>query len=383
MKRILSVWGSFLGIILMMMFVSCSTDSKGTSSLAKSGNTADENVEIISNTAKGLWGEDKTIRLDEELIIGKEYGDDTEIFGYIRGVAIDGEDNIFVADSYELTIKVFDDQGNFLERFGREGAGPAEFQTIDDIHWCRFDDLLYVVDRRNNRIAQFSPDGKFNKAFKTTKFKIRVMKIDSYEDGTFALSGMRFGGDFADYRIILVDHAFENVIAECGEDFPVHSVGMDMFPDFSDVRILSGVQLYYTSPSEYKIVLLDNNLNKIKIIEKSHPRMFPPQYVRGFYADFNGIENISRVNGNYVAGVSYTNSEEIPQFQQKMDFANFVDNEKEAGYQLDLFDIGFRFLASTKIPSERRLSGADSKGRLYFIENEPFPRLIRCRLITE
>ena len=351
--------------------------------MANSGSPSDENVEVISNASKGLWGEDNTLHLEEELITGKEYGDDSEMFGYIRGVAFDEEDTIFIADSYELEVKVFDDQGNFLERFGREGEGPGEFQTIDDIHWCRFDNLLYIVDRRNNRIAQFSPDGKFIKAVKTTKFKIRVEKIDSFEDGTFILSGMRFGGDFADYRIITVDHALENVIAECGEDFPAHTVGMDMSPDFSDVCILSGDQLCYTSPSEYKIVLLDKNLNKSKIIEKSYPRMFPPQYVRGFYADFNGIENVARVNGNYVAGVSFTKAKEIPLFQEKKDLVNFVENEKATGCQLDLFDSEFRFLASVKVPSRRRLGGADSQGRLYFIENEPFPQLIRCRLITE
>ena len=194
------------------------------------------------------------------------------------------------------------------------------------------------------------------------------------------LAGMRFGGDFADYRIIVVDHSSENVIAEYGEDFPIHSVGMEYFPNFSDVGIISGTRLYYSSPSEYKIVLFDKNLAKNKIIKKTHPKMFVPQYVNGFYSDFNGVENMVKVNGNYIVGVSYTNTKEIPLFQQKLELVNFVDNEKKSSYQLDIFDDDFQFLTSMKIPPERRLAGADSKGRLYFIENEPFPRLIRCRL---
>ena len=194
---------------------------------------------------------------------------------------------------------------------------------------------------------------------------------------------MRFGGNFADYRIIVVDHSFENIIAEYGEDFPIHSVGMDYFPNFADVGIISGTQLYCTSPSAYKIVLLDKNLKKRKIIKKSHPKMFAPQYVDGFYSDFNGIENVVAVNGNYIVGVSYTNAKEIPLFQQKMELVNFVDNEKKTRYQLDIFDGDFQFLKSVEIPPERRLAGIDSKGRLYFIENDPFPRLIRCVLKTE
>lgn len=348
-----------LGIIVVLMFISCSPEKENPFPLASLETSSEENVETISNSSEGLWGKDKQMSLEEELIIGKEYGDDEEMFGYIRIITFDGESNIFVADSYELTVKVFDEQGKFINSFGGDGNGPGEFITMDDIHWCRFDNILYIPDRRNNRISTFSPDGKF------------------------VLSGMRFGGDFADYRIIVVDHSFDNVLAEYGEDFSIHQIGMEYFPNFSDVGIFSGTQLYYTSPSEYKIVIFDRNLAKSKIIKKTHPKMFVPQYVKGFYSDFNGIENMGMVSGNYIVGVSYCRATEIPLFKQKMELINFVDNERELNYQLDIFDGDFRFLTSVKIPPERRLAGIDSKGKLYFIENDPFPRIIRCVLKTE
>ena len=108
--------------------------------------------------------------------------------------------------------------------------------------------------------------------------------------------------------------------------------------------------------------------------------MFVPQYVRGFYTDFNGIENLASLNGKYIVGISYTDSKDIPLFQQKMELVNFFENEKESRYQIDVFDGDFRFLSSLEIPPERRLAGIDGKGRLYFIENEPFPRIIRSRI---
>lgn len=370
-----------LGIMAILMLISCSSDEKeNLFPSVVSETSSEENVEVISNTSEGLWGNDKKVSLKQDLLIGKEYGSEKEMFGYIRIITFDDEGKIFIADSYELTIKVFDEQGNFINSFGREGNGPGEFITLDDIHWCRFDNTLYIPDRRNNRINKFSTDGKFIDALKTTKFKIRVMGIASFTDGRFMLTGMRFGGDFADYKIIVVDHSFENIIAEYGEDFPIHRIGMDYFPNFSDVGIISGTQLYYTSPSEYKIVLFDKNMAKSKIIKKSKPKMFKPQYVKGFYSDFNGLENIGMLNGNHIVGVSYSNAKDIPLFEQKIDFINFVENEIELGYQLDIFDGDFRFLTSVDIPPEKRLGGIDSKGRLYFIENEPFPRFIRCLL---
>jgi hypothetical protein len=340
----------------------------------------DENIEIVKNSSEGLWGEDKHLKLEEELIIGKEYGDEKEMFRYLRGIAFDAEDNLYVNDSYELVIKIYDNQGKFIKSFGREGGGPGEFKTIDDIHYCSYDNLLYIADRMNNRIAQFSTDGTFLKAFKTSKFKARVEKISSFDDGNFVLTARRYGGNFADYRIMVVDHTFENVIAELKEDFPIHSLGMEMIPGFSDVGVISGMDLYYSSPSAYKIVLFDKNLAKYKIIQKSHPKMFSPQYVHGFYSDFNAIENLSMVNGKYIVGVSFTQTKDIPLFEQKLDLVNFVDKERRSGYQLDIFNSDFQFLKSVAVPAERRLAGIDSKGRLYFIENEPFPRIIRCAI---
>lgn len=57
-------------------------------------------MEVISNTSEGLWGEEKRIRLEEEWIIGTEDGDDSEMFGYIRGVAgADGKGRLYFIEN--------------------------------------------------------------------------------------------------------------------------------------------------------------------------------------------------------------------------------------------------------------------------------------------
>lgn len=368
-------------IICIWFIVSCRSQNQKASDAVPPEESPEENAEIVQNSSEGLWEEDKQATLVEELIIGEEYGEEDKMFRYIRGLTFDSDNNIYVSDSYELVIKIYDERGNFIKSFGREGSGPGEFQTIDDIHWCGFDKLLYIADRRNNRIAQFSTDGTFLKAFKTSKFKARVEKISSFDNGNFVLTARRFGGNFADFRILVVDHSFNEIVAEFKENFPIHSLGLDMTPGFSDVGVLSGNELFYTSPSAYEIVLFDKNLTENKIIKKSRPRMFPPQYVHGFYSDFNALENLTKVDGKYIVGVSYTQTRDIPLFQEKSDLVNFVDNERRTGCQLDIFDSDFQYLTSVAIPPQRQLAGTDSKDRLYFIENDPFPRLIRCSLL--
>ncbi|MFC2142621.1 protein kinase, partial [Acidobacteriota bacterium] len=141
-----------------------------------------------------------------------------------------------------------------------------------------------------------------------------------------------------------------------------------------------------TSPSEYKIVIFDTDLNKYLTIQKNHPQMFIPQYVQGFYADFNTIETLLALKDMYVVGVQSTQVKNIPRFNTKREFIEFTHTpdlrewDLEKAYQLDFYDKDFRFLGCVEIPKNRRLAGKDSKNRLYFIEQEPYPRIVCCRL---
>ena len=342
--------------------------------------------QVVKNTVKGIWDGAKTISLHDEMIIGSEIGDESEMFGYIRGLTIDPKDNIYVADSYELNISVYSAEGEYLREFGREGQGPGEFQTIDDICWCKKDSNLYITDRRNHRINRFSPEGKHLGSVKDTLFNASIEGISSLEDGCFVLSARSIRDNSTEYRIITTDFAFQKMYAECMDEFPAHTVGIKWAPRFSDVGVFQGDQIYYTSPSEYKIVLLNSVLEKNLTVLKSHPRMFIPQYVQGFYADFNTIETLLAMKDLFVVGVHSTQIKNIPKFKTKRDFIEFThtpdlkDWNLERACQLDFFDKDFKFLGCVEIPKNRRLAGKDSKDRLYFIEQEPFPRVVCCRL---
>jgi hypothetical protein len=65
----------------------------------------------------------------------------------------------------------------------------------------------------------------------------------------------------------------------------------------------------------------------------------------------------------------------------------YKDNLREwdlkTPYQIDFYDKDFQFLKSVDIPDNRRLRGIDSSERVYFIENEPFPRIIRSRVTVK
>ena len=70
------------------------------------------------------------------------------------------ENKFFVTDSGNNCIKVFDQSGTFCYKFGKRGNQDGQF------HWPRgilldSSNNLLVCDRKNNRVQQFSLDGRF------------------------------------------------------------------------------------------------------------------------------------------------------------------------------------------------------------------------------
>ncbi|MBR1368723.1 hypothetical protein RJ53_04045 [Methanocalculus chunghsingensis] len=86
------------------------------------------------------------------------YGSDDGQFIRPEGIAIDGEGNIYVADSGNNRIQKFDNDGSFVTKWGLLGSGLREFNNpkgvaVDD------EGTIFVVDEMNHRIQRFDSDG--------------------------------------------------------------------------------------------------------------------------------------------------------------------------------------------------------------------------------
>ena len=78
------------------------------------------------------------------------------------GIAIDKDDNIYVADSQgdDNGIWKFDTEGRLLLKWGSFGSGDGEFDFPGGVAVSPEGDV-YVVDCGNDRIQKFTSDGKF------------------------------------------------------------------------------------------------------------------------------------------------------------------------------------------------------------------------------
>ena len=76
------------------------------------------------------------------------------------GIALDGKDNIYVADSYNCRVQKFSPDGAFLATWGTYGDGDGQLNCAQGIA-VGPDGNLYIADTYNNRIQQFTAEGKF------------------------------------------------------------------------------------------------------------------------------------------------------------------------------------------------------------------------------
>jgi DNA-binding beta-propeller fold protein YncE len=83
-------------------------------------------------------------------------GEQPESFWGPRGLAVDPEGRVFVVDTGNKRVVVFDSEGNYITQFGSAGLEPGQ---MDEPVGIAFDASgnAYVIDTWNQRIQVFSP----------------------------------------------------------------------------------------------------------------------------------------------------------------------------------------------------------------------------------
>jgi tripartite motif-containing protein 71 len=136
-------------------------------------------------------------------------------FNYPRGIAVDGDGNIYVADSRNHRIqKISGTDGKFLNQFGGLfdavklangdskkliSQGPGKLNEPNGVSFGGPDGLIYVVDTWNNRIQEFTTSGKSKKIFTSDDgfFAPRELVVDP--------AGNVYVADTGHHRIVKFD----------------------------------------------------------------------------------------------------------------------------------------------------------------------------------
>jgi sugar lactone lactonase YvrE len=80
-------------------------------------------------------------------------------FAAPQGIAVDQDGNIFVTDTLNDRVEMFDADGNFVSTFGKNGDGPGNFARPKGIA-VDADGHIWVADEMQDRLQVFNREGQ-------------------------------------------------------------------------------------------------------------------------------------------------------------------------------------------------------------------------------
>jgi hypothetical protein len=145
----------------MLLFVTAALILSGLSQDAFGQQTS------VHNTLKHIDSCEGKIKLTLTRTWGDDESDDeNQFFRFPGGIKIGMEGLVYIVDTGNHRIQVFDRAGNYKKTVGRKGKGPQDL-----LHPCAItfgnDKNLVVAERDNHRIQVFDSTGRYLHSFKT------------------------------------------------------------------------------------------------------------------------------------------------------------------------------------------------------------------------
>lgn len=196
--------------IIPLIFIACDKEPKPAVSIQ-----VINGVEHVHNPNTPQFP-NKTVTFEEELSIGGEDEKGNVILYEANDFTIDAHENIYISDTKEIGIKVFDPQGKYLHSIGRKGQGPGEFQWIMAFSFLS-DERLLVMDFRSLRTSLFHPSGQFLESHQWTQ-NLYLIQILLTTNQSFILAVADFGGPTQERKIAVNEYDFKgNLVRLFGE----------------------------------------------------------------------------------------------------------------------------------------------------------------------
>jgi len=84
---------------------------------------------------------------------------DPGTFSLPTNVAVDNEGDVYITDTFNDRVQIFDGDGNFVSMFGKNGDGPGQFERPKGIA-VDCDRHIWVVDAAQDRVKVFDREGR-------------------------------------------------------------------------------------------------------------------------------------------------------------------------------------------------------------------------------
>lgn len=290
-----------------------------------------------------------TISLKPNLTIGVEDGDESLMFGSISRIEIDGKGNIYILDYKFRKIVMCGPDGRHLRTIAvPAGQGPREATNLSGIAVTP-GGTLFVNDTR--KVIAYGPDGQFIRSF-LVDFRISSIGCPGTED--LVAIGPNGG------KILHVFDQTGKLLASFGDTFtpPAELEPMKDMPMFGAPILFNCAKdgrIFVLNPHKYEVAVFKDR--KLELILEGRSELFKPiqKMGRGFVSTAAHIVK----SGDFV-------------------FVAFQNPDPRAQKIADIFQAG-KQVGTMDVAGTPHL--ADSQGRIYFAEEEGFPKVVRYTVV--
>jgi len=289
----------------------------------------------------------------EDLSIGVEAGDENLMFGIVNDIDLDGEGNIYVLDVRNYRIQKFDNKGSFLQSVPiKKGEGPQEVPRINTIAVTE-KGKIYLLGGNGIKILLFDEHGEFLRFF---KLDFQAIHIAPYVEEKAVVLGIK------DNHIFHVFSEEGEHLDSFGEPFEIpsrYSQYKDLAPLKFPMRIdgSGDGKLFVLNPHRYEINIYEKN--KFVGLLKGKNKAFEP--LRITKSNLPGI------------GIVFPTVSAL-EYKERVYVTFRTLLNREVPDQLDIFEKGIP-IASLDV--DGFAYAIDKEGRLYFVEEEDFPKVVR------
>ena len=282
---------SVISVTIVLLLISC---SKKPETLAVT--EVIDSIENIFNQAVPNFPH-RTVAFEEDLSIGSEDKDGNIILYQLGIFMVDDAGRIYISDSEEVVLKVFDKNGNPIRSCGKKGDGPGEFQAIHHLEALP-DGGCLILDQRSRRTTLFGENGDLLDSHKwQTSLGSLLFAADDY----FVAEETIFGEN---PKILAKQFNFSwEEVRSYGEFKPrerklirEQGISIVMSRPFSPRSIFAGDRkkqlLYHCLNSEYLIEVYERSGDLLRKIHKVHePLPLTDEDRTEFYKQFENAPN--------------------------------------------------------------------------------------------
>lgn len=327
---------------------------------------------IVVNPEKGIWEKSSTkrLKLQTELTIGVRDGDERLMFGRPTKVVVDSKDNIYVLDHGYQRIRKYNEKGEYLLTVGRQGEGPGEYPNPLTIAIDQ-QDRLYVAGL-GTRIIIYDESGEYLKEFKHDfpGSVIKSLAADSRNNVYLVCI------DLVDQNMI---HKYNDRGEHLASFCESYAAGLSIDTRVENlyaggaISIDSMDNILYTQAVPYEIRKYNPDGKLLAKIFRENTFLPPPP-------------DLAVNDGGRVVVSAPTTSTAVIVFDDGT-FINVVrkfpyPNQPGTVY-VDYFNREGELLTQMSIKRDMDIECRDSRSRLYAVDMEEYPRIVRYLVSVE